>query len=1412
METRSHEMKRGFAAALTAIAVSALSLTGLAPAYALTGTPVSSQTLPVARIEVPRYQNVGDNDRYFMDVCTGVLVDKDTILTVQKCVKEGQNPEQYITEGRDASGASLEDLKVGSGTGSGLAQVTFGTSSIPSSGSAYNPKAVYWVTSVIANLNQTQLVLAKLNAPVSGVTPAKILDKGEEGMPVPSKGNVYGWQQTRGLQTLNTKEVELDEPYLVNGQSFLPRTQQGEWPVFLLQNKTDSSGVVDQNGLGTNDPSLIRKGYGSKTLPLHLTDLGSPFLSGSNELLGVYVGDGIFLDMTEKRIQTFLAQAKNLREVTASTKASEQNSADKATQVSELKKLVSLICKMPSNVVTNNHNLALQGSTISKNVKTQNLYEQYKNAAVPDGSQIEQVSALADVKVGGYSDEVFPGVLEGCGDAGNMEPFSVASVMAWIGDAKADYDSRDQTLKKELQDLKDEAAILTSDREEFQKFIKGGGNRPNLVEMQTAFKVQDFVNKELAKPGSGFESYPILKGVENNHSLKSEDFKNDQYIIEPLDGINEAGNGLIGVTTTENASDPENLKKIEDSAKKVSKFLVNSLASVNANIALLNQNIEAKTAEADLASEDYDRYSDGKNYLQTIEQVAENVAQQAVALANTPTKDWKDAYDGKALEYLQDYINNYFKPAVTLKSDETVAGSIKYAEAKRDLAETARNQAQVALESANALEAENPSKPAAVSEANKQLQAAQADYSRWNDEVEKRNTAYSELEKPSAAAYVPDFKSGELGKAQNALIPHLLWLQHLALQATSVRDSSLSGADEPDEIRSVGRQVDQYLEDAGITLLNVKAAWKKLNSVQQELVLLKQTAPEAMKGRIQALVDQLGLKKLTISGTQKGVEDAIARMKEESAAIKSTTSLAKANEYLSGALKDYTEVIVKAADTADNFVNAALQAKSDATDLADGREPGKGRPGELNDAQKAQLAAADKAKAEYEQKLKDLEAKQKAAEAQATKKAEAEKKAAEEAAKNDQARLAKALSINTSRVFGDDRTMTSIAAWKAGNFTGDSVIIVDGKVAADGLSATPLAAALSAPILLTTWTTGLEPAIMDQLKYSGKKHVYLVGGNVRVSPNDEFELNEAGMDVIRIAGLDRYDTSVKVNQAALDVLNPSAGVPLQVYVGDGIGYADALAAGAAAGRNRGLTLLSRGSTLDPSVSNFINNLGTTRPVTVNAVGGPAVQAANRNVLRTPTAINPISGADRYETAALLASTLPATSAAVLASGETFADALPGGALAANQNAALVLTRKAEIPKASYEALQRHGSNRTVVVGGEKAVAPKVAELVNGAKLTNGVTAKTGLDERQALEKAAAEKAAQAQADAVNLIKEQIAKQAATNPSGLAAWMKSQFSFLDPTVLADIIKQAQSSASSSGSTTGTTSTATTSAAA
>src|SRR5690606_10681078 len=119
------------------------------------------------------------------------------------------------------------------------------------------------------------------------------------------------------------------------------------------------------------------------------------------------------------------------------------------------------------------------------------------------------------------------------------------------------------------------------------------------------------------------------------------------------------------------------------------------------------------------------------------------------------------------------------------------------------------------------------------------------------------------------------------------------------------------------------------------------------------------------------------------------------------------------------------------------------------------------------------------------------------------------------------------------------------------------------------------------------------------------------------------------------------------------------------------------------------------------------------PARVVVVGGTgSVSEAVASQLRGYTTANDLTrvgGDDRYDTAARLAGYYPAGQDKVyLASGQTFADALAGAALAGHEQRPMLLARADRLAPSTLAQLQRLRPREIVVVGGSAAVSDAVA--------------------------------------------------------------------------------------------------------
>lgn len=253
------------------------------------------------------------------------------------------------------------------------------------------------------------------------------------------------------------------------------------------------------------------------------------------------------------------------------------------------------------------------------------------------------------------------------------------------------------------------------------------------------------------------------------------------------------------------------------------------------------------------------------------------------------------------------------------------------------------------------------------------------------------------------------------------------------------------------------------------------------------------------------------------------------------------------------------------------------------------------------------------------------------------------------------------------RLSGTDRYATAEAVATALHPDGASrAVIATGTAYPDALAAGVLATALDAPLLLAS-PDRLPLRTLDAL---GVAEVVLIGGTAVFPDATERRFVDAGVEVRRVAGDDRYQTAAAV--AALTGAEHVIRAP-------GTSFATALVAAAHAARVGAHLLLS------PDL-----------PTDEVTVDGERVQGV-------PGRLN----------LALLHRFPPTGSDAVVTTISSFPDALSAATLAGALDAPVLFTETASATQAAIDTLARFGTGGLVVVGGTGAVSDVVLQQLVG---------------------------------------------------------------------------------------------------
>lgn len=303
----------------------------------------------------------------------------------------------------------------------------------------------------------------------------------------------------------------------------------------------------------------------------------------------------------------------------------------------------------------------------------------------------------------------------------------------------------------------------------------------------------------------------------------------------------------------------------------------------------------------------------------------------------------------------------------------------------------------------------------------------------------------------------------------------------------------------------------------------------------------------------------------------------------------------------------------------------------------------------------------------------------------------------------ESAAAARVPSVPVQRVFGSDAIATSIAISQAefpAAQSAEAAVLARSDFFADALAGGPLAAHVGGPLLITPGaaeSSSLDPRVLQEIErvLPAGRAVYVLGGDLALSPDVDATLRAAGYEVVRVAGTSEYETAVDVAE--------QLGNPSTIFEATGLNFADALSAVPAAIVRDGAILLTDGRAQAPATAAYLAaHPGDTR----YAVGGPlAAYGAD------PSA-TPVYGKSQYGTsAAVAAEFFPSPSRFGAATGTSFPDALSGGVLmgAANKGPLLLVQPSGplSLPVASYLTGAESGLVGGDLFGGALAVGPDV---------------------------------------------------------------------------------------------------------
>jgi putative cell wall-binding protein len=262
----------------------------------------------------------------------------------------------------------------------------------------------------------------------------------------------------------------------------------------------------------------------------------------------------------------------------------------------------------------------------------------------------------------------------------------------------------------------------------------------------------------------------------------------------------------------------------------------------------------------------------------------------------------------------------------------------------------------------------------------------------------------------------------------------------------------------------------------------------------------------------------------------------------------------------------------------------------------------------------------------------------------------------------------------------------------------------------DALSAAPVATKFGGPLLLTP-SDALPAEVRAEVARLNPAKIVVVGGPGSVSAA-VFDTLQLIAPTSRLGGSDRFETSRLIVRNAW--LTGGGTGARSAYIATGLNFPDALSASGAGGAFDTPVILVPGTdvTLDRATRQLLIDLGVT---SIKVAGGPG--AVSPEIMAALNSIAPttrLAGADRFEASRNIAvdafASHPPT-AAYIATGYNFPDALAGAVLAGTNSAPLIVVPTDCVPAGVIAAFDGWAVTSVTLLGGTGALTPRVEALL-----------------------------------------------------------------------------------------------------
>ncbi|MDK2562941.1 cell wall-binding repeat-containing protein [Romboutsia sedimentorum] len=302
---------------------------------------------------------------------------------------------------------------------------------------------------------------------------------------------------------------------------------------------------------------------------------------------------------------------------------------------------------------------------------------------------------------------------------------------------------------------------------------------------------------------------------------------------------------------------------------------------------------------------------------------------------------------------------------------------------------------------------------------------------------------------------------------------------------------------------------------------------------------------------------------------------------------------------------------------------------------------------------------------------------------------------------------------------GLDRYKTSVQVSRnTYKNTTDNVVLVSGEdnSLVDGLTSTPLASSLDAPILITK-KDEIPNEVLEEIDRLNAKNIYIIGGENAVSKQVYDKLKtHYGKNMKRISGKDRYETSLAVANEIVGKVNHK----VDTFIVAGNGEADALSISSVAGKKQVPIILTKKEGLSYDNKYFLMENADKAYI----LGGRNIisNSVDEDILDINMSVRRIYGENRKDTNAAIIKEFYSNGKELHNNGgliisksdnKGFVDSLSAGVLGAKMNAPVFLATDS-LSEEQGDTLHDLNSKKNKIQVGY-GISNLVAEFINSIK-------------------------------------------------------------------------------------------------